>query len=179
MPCQPTPRITKMRTSITRRPLHSVLCAATLTLSLAATAESATTARVEIFANDLGMGLFQYNLTVFNTGMDDISIISISDAPMNESIIGSTLEGPAGFATSYDPIGIIDLVEDTSTFTPGSEVSGFTFQSSSPPETTFQDLSGLTSEGESVTVTATVVPEPTGALLASVGILAFITRRRR
>lgn len=167
-------------TKFTKYPLHTMICATALSLAFAEPARSATTATVDIFVTDIGMGVFQYDLTIRNTGMEDISIISINDAPLNESIIGSSLQSPPDFLASYDPgLGVIDFVENTSTFTAGSVNPGFTFQSASAPDVAFQNLSGFTSLGESVTVTTNTVPEPSAALLTAAGILGFIKRRRR
>lgn len=168
-------------TKLTNYPLHTAICSVALCLTFAEPAQSAATATVGISVTDIGMGIFQYDLTIANTGTEDISIISINDAPLNDTIILTTLQSPPDFFASYDPgLGIIDFLEDTSTFTAGSVTTGFAFQSDTAPDTAFQDFSGFTTLGEPVTFSANaVVPEPSVAALAFAGIIGLLMRRRR
>lgn len=135
---------------------------------------------VDIVFSDIGMGIFQYNLTISNTGTEEIPLLLINDAPVNDPVIGTSLTTPPQFVGNYDPaFGAIDFAENTSTFMPGTSVSGFSFQSSAQPGTAFTDFTAFTNGGDSAVVTSTLVPEPTTAMLALGGILAFASRRRR
>ncbi len=140
---------------------------------------SAATMSVNVAFTDIGSGNFRYDLTVSNTGSDDIPILSINDAPANDPLIASTLTAPPGFFKNYDPLGVIDFGEDTATFTAGSTFPGFSFESSADPGTAFTDFTAFTNAGESVVVTTTLVPEPSSSLLALAGLLAGCARRRR
>lgn len=156
------------------RPIFGSMCALALL-----TPVGAATMSVDVVFTDLGSGIFRYNLVVSNTGAEDIPLLTINDAPANDSLIGSSLDAPAEFFKNYDPAGFIDFGEDTATFTAGDTFSGFSFESSAAPGTAFTDFFALTNAGESVVVTSSLIPEPTSSLLALVGLFAGCVIRRR
>ena len=133
---------------------------------------------VDIFFTDVGAGFYKYDLTITNTGSDNIVLLTIEDAPSNDLRIASSLTAPAGFAASYDATSI-DFLENTQSFTAGSVRTGFSFESAAAPGSAFNVFSGLTSEGVPVTVTSTLVPEPASALLGALGLMTLVSRRRR
>jgi hypothetical protein len=126
-------------------------------------------------------GRFEYDVTITNTGPEDVVIVSITDAPIGDPLIGPSLISPVGFATNYDSgLGFIDFFEDVELFAAGTVTSGFSFESLGSPETGIQTFEGLTVSGNffsgSIDVTVApgrVVPEAsslmTWLLLLSVG----------
>lgn len=143
------------------------------------TPASAATMAVNVSFTDIGSGIFRYDLIISNTGLTDIPLLSINDAPANEALIGSSLTIPAGFVGNYDPMGIIDFTEDTTTFIAGNTFPGFSFQSTATPGSAFTNFSGFDNDGAPVAVTVTQVPEPSSAFLVMVGLLAGCNTRRR
>ncbi len=65
---------------------------------------------------------------------EDVPIVSITDAPLADALIGVTLTAPAGFVALYDPgLGIVDFAENTSNFAAGTTTPGFSFESLTAP----------------------------------------------
>jgi uncharacterized repeat protein (TIGR01451 family) len=146
-------------------------------LSLAVKASAADLA-VDIFFSPLTDGTFQYGVTIRNTGLTDISIVTITDAPPNDSLIGSTLTAPSGFLANYEPLGFLDFLEDTQLFGAGTTWSGFSFQSAVSPQANFSMFEALTSGGEILSGSITIVPEPGTVVLAICGLIALAGARR-
>lgn len=48
-------------------------------------------------------GAFHYEVSVTNTELVDLWLVSITDAPLVAPLIGETLVVPAGFIGVYDP----------------------------------------------------------------------------
>jgi hypothetical protein len=130
----------------------------------------------------LGGGVFSYSYSVTNTEAEALSIVSITDSPLGDPLIQATLDAPLGFAAIYDDgLGIVDFIEDSSAFEPFTTVSPFTFQSLSGPASFFTSFEAFTVTGNSISgdVVNRLVPEPSSALFASLGICAFFVFRRR
>lgn len=162
----------------TKRISLRLILGSLFTLGLLAPVGAATMS-VDITFTALGSGFFRYDLVVTNTGLEDIVLLNIEDVPAIDTRIELTQMAPAGFFINYDPVGFIDIGEETATFTAGNTFSGFSFESSAMPGSAFTNFSALTSGGESVVVTTTLVPEPTSSLLAIIGLFAGCTFRRR
>src|SRR5262245_34357450 len=83
-------------------------------------------------------GSFRYDISVSNNASEDLAVVSILDAPLNDPLIGGSLFTPAGFLGSYDSgLGFVDLLSDTDVFSVGRTVGGFSFQSQSAPNSFF------------------------------------------
>ncbi len=168
-----------MKNSLSRCRSFVSLLAAPVLLVVCAAQAGAASLQVDIVFSILGDGAFRYDLTVSNSGPEDVPLLSINDAPANEARIGSTITVPTGFAGSYDPIGFIDFAGTTSSFSSGSMISGFSFESAAAPGTAFNDFSAFTNEGQPATVTTTIVPEPASSMAAALGLIVAMMRRRR
>ena len=98
----------------------------------------------------LGGGLYRYEASVENTGPTDIAIVSLVDAPANDSLIGSSLFAPSGYSTSYDStLGIIDLLPDIA-FSVGTLIDGFGFQTTTAPGSLLNLFEALTIDGDPI-----------------------------
>jgi hypothetical protein len=118
-------------------------------------------------------GSFQYDITVSNNGFEDVAIVSFTDAPLFDPLIGPSLIAPAGFLGSYDPgLGFVDLLADTGIFGMGTSVGGFSFQSLAPPGVNFTAFQALGVNGTSFSG-STVIPE-THTSLAAVGVVGCV-----
>jgi hypothetical protein len=140
---------------------------------------------VDATVTDLGGGVFHYTLSVTNSELSDLAVVSIMDAPLSDPLIDPSLVTPPGFLASYDDgLGIIDFIADVSSFGPGTTTSGFSFDSFWHRGSYFSAFSALTILGESIegAITyATPVPEPESLALLGLGFsgLALARRRRR
>ncbi len=134
-------------------------------------------------------GVFQYNATVTNNSMVDLTLVSIVDAPKAEPLIGTSLKAPAGFIALYDSgLGIIDFLEASSVFAAGTTVGGFSFSSATLAGTMFfTKFEALNVDGGTFLGTITTQVGPGGAsvpdsastvTLASFAI-AFLALARR
>ncbi len=159
-----------------------------LLLVFAASCQSALSAvLVNITASPASGGNFLYTVQVTNTDPVAQAIVSITDVPKGQSIIGNTLTGPAGYVANYDPglpaemFGQVQLVGGTpSQFAPSSTVGGFSFQSSTAPFTGFfNSFMAIDNDGGITTGSTTVVPEPAAALLGFIGLVGLSLRRKR
>ena len=167
---------------------RSSLAKTCVIVCLGLAAQSAVQAQlmVNLSSTALGGGVYQYEYTVINGTLQELAFLSITDAPSNDPLIGSTLYAPAGYATSYDPnvgmtFGFIDSLPDVS-FAAGSTVSGFGFQSGAAPQGFFDVFFALTVDGDTVQgrVNRVSVPD-TGstlglAIFSATGIL--LARRK-
>lgn len=136
---------------------------------------------VGLFYTDLGEGVFRYDVSIENSGLEAIAIVSLTEAPLNDPFIGSTLATPAGFLGSYDSnLGIIDFLEGTSLFAPGTTTDGFSFESTASPfDNFFQNFEAFTINGGMMAGNIQVVPEPSGALLLVLGLALWLQRRKQ
>ena len=160
----------------TLRALWGIL---SLALGVSATANAALAVNLE--PTLLGGGVFQYEVSVSNTGPRDVVIVTITDAPTADALIESSLTAPAGFGALYtSDFGFIDLFEGTELFGAGTTHGGFTFQSSASAATGFTSFEAFDVDANFISGSTTVVPVPAGILLALSGlaVLARIGARR-
>lgn len=121
-------------------------------------------------------GTFRYDISVSNNALEDLAIVSITDAPLNDPFIGITLTTPVGFLGSYDSgLGFVDLLADTASFSVGATVGGFSFESLSGPASFFTQFEALGVTGNSFpgTLNVTIVPE-SGTVGAAGALLLLI-----
>jgi hypothetical protein len=133
------------------------------------------------------VGSFLYEISIENATVEDLAIVSISDAPIGDPLIGPSLVVPVGFLASYDGgLGFVDFVADTSDFFAGTTTSGFRFESLSGPGIYFSTFEALSVNGNAYSGLISVrgeVPEPAslmiwaGLSLVAVGCLRG--RRKR
>ncbi len=146
---------------------------------------------VELTASSLSGGIYQYAFSVSNSGPAAISIVTITDAPLADPLIASTLVAPPGFLANYDPgvgltFGLVDFIEGASPFQPGTTISGFGFQSMSSPVANFRTFEALSVEGEPFAgdvlqaSNPNAVPDGGGpGLLAGLAFAAAVVARRK
>jgi len=145
---------------------------------------------VEATVLPLGGGVFHYDFSITNDEAEDVSIVSIVDAPLADPLIDPSLATPAGFLGSYDGgLGFVDFFEDTELFGVGTTKGPFSFNSMSGPApgvfSAFEALSifGTLYSGDvDVTIVAPVIPEPGTVVLLAVGVSVFgliAVRRKR
>jgi hypothetical protein len=112
-------------------------------------------------------GGFHYEFTVDNSaGPNEVLVVTLN-APPNDALLASTLAGPGGFQTSYDPgLGLVDYLADTISFAVGSVISGFTFDSTASPPQFFTTFTALDLEAETFTgsVAFKQAPDPGSTL---------------
>lgn len=142
---------------------------------------------VDALVTPLG-GSTRYEITIGNNTLADLAIVSLTDAPPGDSLIGSTLVAPSGFLASYDGgLGIVDFLADTGSFSPGSSVAGFVFESHFGVDSFFSvfaaiDIFGVPYSGNVHITQGSPVPEP-GMTLAGLGVVGCLlwqgARRRR
>src|SRR4029434_4598588 len=117
--------------------------------------------------------------TIGNSGPADVPIVSITDAPVNDPLIGPSLEAPPGFLASYDPgiglsFGFVDFLEDTELFAVGTTRTGFRFQSAASPPSYFTLFEALTINGRLLSGNITVPELGSPLLLAGLGLVALV-----
>ena len=66
-----------------------------LLLAVALSAPTASAVMVDMVVTPLG-GSYRYDVSVNNDSLDDLAIVSISDAPLGDPLIDPTLTAPAG-----------------------------------------------------------------------------------
>lgn len=131
----------------------------------------------------LGPGGFRWELSIGNTGPDDVVVVSLLGAPLGDPAIGPSLETPAGYLGSYDGVlGFVDFLEDTELFGAGTMVPGFAFVTSEAPAAgvldRFEALS-LLGNFESGDVALTIIPEARTGVLVGLGLAGLVLRARR
>jgi hypothetical protein len=145
-----------------------ILTAPSLSQALIITAKVAPT----------GGGLFHYDFSITNDGLEDVVLASIVDAPTGDADIDNTLFAPAGFLASYDSgLGIVDFLSDADLFAVGTTKKGFGFDSSSGPTDGFFDVfTALTINGDELAgqVQQQVIPEPSTIALLALGLSVFV-----
>lgn len=125
-----------------------------------------------------GAGFFHYEFTITNTGPEDVVLVTLIDAPLDDPLIDPSLTVPAGFLGSYDPgLGFVDFLENVDLFAAGTSSGPFIFDSLVDPDAnSFSRFEALTTLGGLLTGCIAIngrclepepVPEPqTWALLA-------------
>jgi hypothetical protein len=131
---------------------------------------------VDALVTPLG-GSVRYDITVNNNTAEDISIVTILDAPLLDPLIDPSLIAPPGFLADYDDaLGLIAFLEDADLFGVASSVSGFSFESMATPEANFTSFEALSVLGNTftgsirITPADVIIPE-SGTSLAAAGVL--------
>ena len=155
-----------------------------LLVSFPQSAFSAVT--VDITFSPSGNGRFLYTVEIANNLPEALSLVFITDAPKDDSILGNSITAPTGFQASYDPgldieaFGQAQFLEDSMSFSPGSVTGGFSFESATAPLTGFfTSFTAIDQNGEILNGTTNVIPEPASAMLGIAGIATLALRRRR
>jgi hypothetical protein len=145
---------------------------------------------VTFTTTDLGGGLYQYDLTLDNTGgPEPLSGLNILDAYSVFGLTGSsTIGAPAGWSF-FAPLP--PLVDELNFFSLDSgddvamdgDLSGFSFQTTTSPGSIgyavgVEAIGGMSSSQISLE-DAVLVPEPASALLVGAGLAALAAVRRR
>jgi len=155
----------------------ALLCA----LALSATAHAQITLTPTI--TNIGGGLIRYQYSVSNTSLFDFSVISINVIAAPGAV--QSLVAPTGFSAFFDPgLGQVDFVENTQSFTAGSTISGFAFNSPFAPQMSTFTALRLDGNGNPVTITGSVlapavIPEPATFLLFGAGLAGLAAMKIR
>ncbi len=134
-------------------------------------------------------GLYTYSYTVTNFTNADLLVVNLDGLPLVPGAL-SNFTAPAGFqigAVPYDStVGIESFLADSSDFTPGVPISGFSFSSPfAPAMTSFDtiDINFNTTTGTAIgpEIAPAAVPEASTLVSAGAGLLAltFLAVRRR
>ncbi len=139
--------------------------------------------QIQSLATDLG-GLFHYDVTVLNDDpIPELLLVSISDAPLGDGLIESSLTAPSGFLASYNAgLGLLDFIADTTPIFPSGPTGLFSFDSSAPPDaalTTYEaiDLSGELFTGTVDSRLVRAVAAPGVPALFTLGLVLLAHRR--
>lgn len=162
--------------------------------AIAAAPNAGAALHVDLSSTPIHDGQFRHAVTITNAGTEDVALVSLIDAPLDDPAIGSSFETPPGFEAAYDAgfgllNGIIDFfpaLGSSDTFAAGSSLGGFVFLSSSAPPEAFTEFEALTVLGEILRGTVRFADQPAvsdqGASLLLVGIglagLAVASRNR-
>ncbi len=133
----------------------------------------------------MSSGGFHYNYSVTNNSPLDLSVVTIS--LFSSPLAIQNLVAPTGFNTNFDVrLGLLDFLENTRSFTMGTTVSGFQFDSPFGPNTSSFTALALNSNGGLVSFAGqtlapqvtTPVPEPSTFVLALTSGMLLIGGRR-
>jgi len=128
-------------------------------------------------------GLVHYNYSITNNSPLDLSVVTISVINSPDAI--QNLVAPTGFNANFDAgLGLLDFLENTQSFTTGTTVSGFQFDSPfGPNASSFTALaldatSGLIEfSGSTSAPAASAVPEPSTFILMLTSSMLLIASR--
>jgi hypothetical protein len=139
------------------------------------TASAAVT--VNLSPTPLGGGVFSFNVSVTNSGPDDVVRVSLLNGPTGDPLVMPT--APTGYLASYDSgLGILDLLEDTQPFASGTTTQFFTFNSTTSSGFDFTSFEYQRTNGDVFTGIASV-PEPSRGLLLMASLSGLIMVRRK
>ena len=161
----------------------AILASATLGFVLAALSSEANQVTLDAVVTRLPDGI-RYDLTVNNSTLEDLVLLSLLDGPLGDDRIGLTLSVPAGFLGSYDSgLGIVDFLGDSEVFGAGTVLTGFRFETSPTSVLGFGSFEALSVQGtiHRGAVNITAVPESGPGLATLVllgGIFGHVFRRR-
>lgn len=155
-------------------------------LLLTALVAPAHALQVNASVQDLGSS-FQYSFSVVNDDpIDDLFIVTLTDAPIGDALIAGSLSSPTGFDTNYDAgLGLLDLIADSALSFPAGATEFFSFESSAAPTAAFTSYEALdiffTSYTGSVDaqLSSAAVPLPPAIALFALGFGVFFNRMRR
>lgn len=117
-------------------------------------------------------GIFQFDFSIFNTGPEDILVLTITDAPLADLLITPNLSTPAGFLASYDSgLGFVDFLADSDLFGAGTTKSGFSLQSSADGSVNFTIF-------EALYAPSPVPDKGNTMLMSSLGLLTLALARK-
>ena len=138
------------------------------------------TAIVSRTTTPLAGGIFQYDFSIFNSGPQEIVIMTILDAPTMDPLISPTLTAPSGFLIDYDFwLGLVSFAANLDSFTAGSTKGLFSLQSSADPSTNFKMFEAFTLSGDIEHGTISGVPDAGNTLLmASLGLMTLALARK-
>ena len=99
----------------------------------------------------LGGGIFQFDFSIFNSGPEDILVLTFTDAPiadvlnpLGDPLITPNLVTPVGFLASYDSgLGYVDFLADSDIFGAGTTKNGFSLESSADGSANFKVFEAL------------------------------------
>jgi hypothetical protein len=150
--------------------------------------EASAVLMVDATVSPLSGGVFHYEFSVINDSLPDLFLVSITDAPLGDPLIGASLVAPAGFLANYDPgLGFLDFIADTTPLFDIGTTSGFAFDSAFSPTDAFSLFEGQTLSGFPVPITGLVnvtvvdggaVPEPGILSLIAIGLAGWLGGRR-
>jgi hypothetical protein len=148
-------------------------------LALAASAQAATVV-VNVSYASAGPGAYLYTVSLTNNSPNELVVVSLLDGPTTDLLITPSFTKPSGFLGSYDSgSGIVDFLEDSSSFTVGGTFGNFTFVSAAAPNTAFTMFEATDSLGGTISGTTNLIPEPASTGLIALALLPTIIRRRR
>ena len=121
-------------------------------------------------------GGFHYEFTIDNTfGPEEVAIVTLN-APLADPLIGGSLATPAGFLGNYDGgLGAVDFIGDTSFFSVGLIIGGFSFDSTGSPPGFFSTFSALDVAGAPLTGTINFRGVPDAGSTLLLACLGFFT----
>lgn len=126
---------------------------------------------------NMGTSLYSYNYTVSNVGPDEVFAITLGANPFGPNTL-MNLMAPTGFQITYDSgNGLFSFLADSNSFTAGSMISGFTFNSAYAPGGATFDAVGAS--GEYFGPSMAPVPEPSSILLGLLALPVIYLLRRR
>lgn len=131
-------------------------------------------------------GFFHYNYSVMNNSSVDLSVVTIG--VISSPLAIHNLTAPSGFNVNFEAtLGLLDFLENTSSFVMGTTVSGFQLDSPFGPNISSFTALALNSSGALISFSGSAfapapapVPEPgTFILVLTSGMILIASRRFR